>query len=53
MVNSHASPLPDRALAGVREQALTSTSVPMALLDAAETNLPLIWVNDAFERVTG
>ena len=53
MVNSHASPLPDGALAGVRDRALTSTSVPMALLDAAETNLPLIWVNDAFERVTG
>ncbi|WP_082495247.1 SpoIIE family protein phosphatase [Cellulomonas sp. Leaf334] len=25
----------------------------MALLDATATNLPVIWVNDAFERVTG
>ncbi|MDQ0374968.1 ATP-binding SpoIIE family protein phosphatase [Cellulomonas humilata] len=25
----------------------------MALLDATTTNLPVIWVNDAFERVTG
>ena len=53
MVNSHASPLPDRALADVRDRALKSTSVPMALLDATTTNLPVIWVNDAFERVTG
>ena len=53
MVNSHASPLPDRALAEVRDRALKSTSVPMALLDATTTNLPVIWVNDAFERVTG
>ncbi|WP_456786014.1 SpoIIE family protein phosphatase [Cellulomonas sp. P5_C5] len=53
MVNSHATPLPDRALADVRDRALSSTSVPMALLDAATTNLPVIWVNEAFERVTG
>ncbi|GEK20295.1 SpoIIE family protein phosphatase [Cellulomonas xylanilytica] len=53
VVNSHASPLPDQALAEVRDRALKSTSVPMALLDAAGTNLPVIWVNDAFERVTG
>ncbi|WP_082570943.1 SpoIIE family protein phosphatase [Cellulomonas sp. Root485] len=30
-----------------------STSVPMALLDATAENLPVIWVNDAFEQVTG
>lgn len=53
MVNSHASRLPDRALAEVRDRAIRSTSVPMALLDATATNLPVIWVNDAFERVTG
>ncbi|GEL97910.1 hypothetical protein CTE05_14570 [Cellulomonas terrae] len=53
MVNSHASPRPDRALAEVRDRALRATSVPMALLDASVTNLPVIWVNDAFERVTG
>ncbi|KQY22405.1 serine/threonine protein phosphatase [Cellulomonas sp. Root485] len=53
MVNSHASALPDRALADVRDRALMSTSVPMALLDATAENLPVIWVNDAFEQVTG
>ncbi|WP_371863355.1 SpoIIE family protein phosphatase [Cellulomonas terrae] len=53
VVNSHASPRPDRALAEVRDRALRATSVPMALLDASVTNLPVIWVNDAFERVTG
>lgn len=53
MVNSHASPRPDRALADVRDRALRVTSVPMALLDATAENLPVIWVNDAFERVTG
>ena len=53
MVNSHASPFPDHALADVRDRALKATSVPMALLDATAANLPVIWVNDAFERVTG
>lgn len=53
MVNSHASPRPDRALADIRDQALKVTSVPMVLLDATAENLPVIWVNDAFERVTG
>ena len=27
--------------------------MPIALLDAAEDGLPVVWVNDAFERVTG
>lgn len=53
MVNSHASPLPDQALSDVRDRALRATSVPMALLDATSADLPVIWVNDAFERVTG
>ncbi|MET0787941.1 MAG: SpoIIE family protein phosphatase [Cellulomonas sp.] len=27
--------------------------MPIALLDATEPDLPVVWVNDAFERVTG
>lgn len=27
--------------------------MPIALLDASEPELPVVWVNDAFERVTG
>ena len=52
-VNSHAAPLSDHALVDVRDRALRATSVPIALLDATESDLPVVWVNDAFERVTG
>ena len=52
-VNSHAAPLSDRDLADIRDRALRATSVPIALLDASEPDLPVVWVNDAFERVTG
>lgn len=37
----------------MRDRALRATSVPIALLDAIEPGLPVVWVNDAFERVTG
>ncbi|WP_369817279.1 SpoIIE family protein phosphatase [Cellulomonas sp. Root137] len=37
----------------MRDRALRATSVPIALLDATESGLPVVWVNDAFERVTG
>lgn len=53
MVNPHEPPIPDRALADLRDRALQATSVPMALLDAAAPGMPVVWVNDAFERVTG
>jgi PAS domain S-box-containing protein len=53
VVNSHDAPFPDRDLVDVRDRALRATSVPMALLDATAPDLPVVWVNDAFERVTG
>ncbi|WP_421735043.1 SpoIIE family protein phosphatase [Cellulomonas sp.] len=53
VVNSHASPVSDHVLVDVRDRALRATSVPIALLDATESGLPVVWVNDAFERVTG
>ncbi|WP_456823520.1 SpoIIE family protein phosphatase [Cellulomonas sp. P5_E12] len=37
----------------MRDRALRATSVPIALLDASEPDMPVVWVNDAFERVTG
>jgi PAS domain S-box-containing protein len=43
----------DGSLDRVRELALGSTTVPMALLDAGQPDLPVVWVNAAFERVTG
>lgn len=53
MVNPPEPPIPDRALADLRDRALSATSVPMALLDATPPGMPVVWVNDAFEKVTG
>lgn len=53
MVNPPEPAIPDRALADLRERALRATAVPIALLDAAEPGLPVVWVNEAFEKVTG
>ncbi len=51
MVNSPAPS--DSDLVDVRDRALRATSVPIAVLTATEPDLPVVWVNDAFERVTG
>jgi len=57
VVNSHTHPISDqsldRSLDRVRELALASTAVPMAILDAGRPDLQVVWVNAAFETATG
>src|SRR4051812_38360660 len=53
VVNPPTTEIPDRALRALRDRALQATAVPIALLDAALEELPVVWVNDAFEKVTG
>ena len=53
MVNPPEPPPHERAPAGLPERALQATAVPIALLDAAGPGLPVVWVNDAFQKVTG
>lgn len=53
MVNSHTHPTSDHLLDRARELALASTAVPMTLLDASQPDLPVVWVNAAFEAATG
>src|SRR5690606_20655931 len=44
-------PLP--SLAFVRERALEATDVAFVITDAGDPVGPIVWANDAFERVTG
>ncbi|WP_231384244.1 SpoIIE family protein phosphatase [Cellulomonas sp. URHD0024] len=53
MVNPPGPEIPDRALVELRDRALRATAVPIALLDAAAEGMPVVWVNAAYEKVTG
>ena len=43
----------DAALAWLRERALVAADLPIMISDAVRPDNPLVWVNAAFERVTG
>ena len=53
MVNSHATDPLLPSLAFVRERALEATDVAFVITDANDPAGPIVWANDAFERVTG
>lgn len=53
MVNSSAADPPLPSLAFVRERALEATDVAFVITDATDPVGPIVWVNDAFEQVTG
>ena len=43
----------DDWLRDVRDRALQSLTVPVAVLDGTQREMPVVWVNDAFEKATG
>src|SRR5690554_3092909 len=53
VVNTSAADPPSGALALVRERALEATDVAFVITDATDPVRPIVWVNDAFEQVTG
>src|SRR5690554_4181610 len=53
VVNSSAADPPLPSLAFVRERALEATDVAFVITDATDPVGPIVWVNDAFEQVTG
>lgn len=53
MVNPSATDPPLPSLAFVRERALEATDVAFVITDATDPVGPIVWVNDAFEQVTG
>src|SRR5690554_2964546 len=53
VVNSSAADPPLPSLAFVRERALEATDVAFVITDATDPVRPIVWVNDAFEQVTG
>jgi len=53
VVNPSAADVPLPSLAFVRERALEATDVAFVITDATDPVGPIVWVNDAFEQVTG
>ena len=53
MVSPSATDPPLPSLAFVRERALEATDVAFVITDAGDPVGPIVWANDAFERVTG
>ena len=52
MVNPDARPAPD-PLAEIRDRAVRATQVAVVITDATAPGSPIVWVNDAFTRITG
>lgn len=53
MVNDPTTDPPLPSLAFVRERALEATDIAFVITDATEPDGPIVWANEAFERVTG